>query len=119
MNKYLEKAALLITLYQHDETGRKTWVKDNEPAPGEGWSKVGPQTYKKKGWSKKADNTQDLTLAKKSRGEEQKAIEDYTSRLKTINNPYLSKVMSHALGEEKEHHAGFVKAVEELSAKGR
>ena len=48
MNKYLEKAALLLTMWQHDETGRKTWVKDSEMGPGKGWSKTKITTYKRK-----------------------------------------------------------------------
>lgn len=47
-NKYLEKIALLLTLHQHDETGRTIWVKDNEPGPGKGWTKTNKTTYIKK-----------------------------------------------------------------------
>ena len=39
-NRFLTKIATLIQLYQHDETGRKTWHIEGKEKPGHGWSKV-------------------------------------------------------------------------------
>lgn len=113
MNKYLTKAALLLTMYQHGETGRTQWRKEGDEELKEPWFKTDIKTYKKKGWSKKAEMS-DLEMAKKSKGEEQQAIDDYTRRLTIAKNPYLRQVFHHALGEEKEHHKLFSEAVKKL-----
>ena len=38
--KDIEKKAMLIQKYQHDETGRTMWHQEGQPEPGKGWSKV-------------------------------------------------------------------------------
>jgi SNF2 family DNA or RNA helicase len=56
----------------------------------------------------------DLQIAEKSIGEEEKAIHDYTDRLKTIDNKYLRKATQHALGEERTHAQGFKDAIKDI-----
>lgn len=45
----------------------------------------------------------DMAIAKKSKGEEEKAIHDYGIRGKKAKNPVLKKAISHAREEEKTH----------------
>ena len=40
INKYLEKIATTIVMYQHEDTGRTTWKKVGEPSPGPRWYKT-------------------------------------------------------------------------------
>jgi SNF2 family DNA or RNA helicase len=54
----------------------------------------------------------DLSIAKKSKGEEEKAIVDYTERLKEVKSPELRKAIEHARSEERDHAEGFKKVME-------
>lgn len=63
---------------------------------------------------KTAGVTEDIAFAKKSLGEEEAAIRDYTKFLKSETNPFLRKVTEHALGEEKDHAKGFREAIAKL-----
>lgn len=45
----------------------------------------------------------DKKLAKKSLGEEEEAIEDYTERLRDADSPRLHRAFRHAIPEEKTH----------------
>ena len=121
-NQELEKKAFELHLYQHDETGRTSW---HEPGwKQEGWSKTPVKYYKRKEITKKSSMNKyltklssDLTLAEKSKGEEAKAITDYTDRLKVEQNPELRKATEFALKDEKEHHEKFKEAIEKMAAK--
>lgn len=55
----------------------------------------------------------DLSIARTSLGEEEKAIKDYAQRLKDATDPALKKAITHARDEEKTHAAGFKKVIEE------
>lgn len=46
-NKYLEKISTTIHMYQHDETGRTTWLPEGEK-PGRRWSKTGVSKHIKR-----------------------------------------------------------------------
>lgn len=59
----------------------------------------------------------DLSIAKKSRDEEEKAIHDYTERLKTEKNPTLRKSTQHALDEEKDHAESFKESIKDIEKK--
>jgi hypothetical protein len=52
----------------------------------------------------------DMAIAKKSHGEEEKAIHDYGLRDKAAKNPVLKKAIEHAREEEKTHAKLFSKA---------
>lgn len=39
-NKYLEKIATTIYMYEHEDTGLHTWVKEGDPIPGKRWFKT-------------------------------------------------------------------------------
>ncbi len=45
----------------------------------------------------------DLEIAIQSKKEEDKAISDYTQRLKEVRSPVLRKALEHARSEEKDH----------------
>lgn len=54
----------------------------------------------------------DTAIARKSLGEEEKAVKDYTLRLKKAKSPALKKALRHALPEERTHAKLFHAAVE-------
>lgn len=54
----------------------------------------------------------DLKIARKSLGEERKAIRDYGNRLKQARNPKVRKAIKHALPEERTHAKLFQEAVQ-------
>lgn len=39
-NKYLEKIATTVHMWQHEDTGRNTWIKEGSPSPGPRWFKT-------------------------------------------------------------------------------
>lgn len=47
-NKYLEKAAMLITQYKDPETGTLTWIPENKPIPNKGLIPTGYMKYIRK-----------------------------------------------------------------------
>lgn len=63
--------------------------------------------------SKTAEES-DLHIAEKSKGEEDKAIHDYTVRLSESENPVLRKAIEHALKEEKTHSHLFGSAIKDI-----
>jgi hypothetical protein len=46
LTKPIEKQAVMLEMWQHDETGRKTWKTAGE-TPGEGWSKTTVKMHKR------------------------------------------------------------------------
>ena len=56
----------------------------------------------------------DLSIAEKSKGEEDQAITDYTKRLTKVTNPRLKEALEHALKEERDHSKDLGEAIKEL-----
>ncbi len=54
----------------------------------------------------------DLEIARKSEGEELKAVKDYSERLKVIKDPELRRATEHAIKEEKDHAEDFGKVID-------
>lgn len=56
----------------------------------------------------------DLSIAQKSKQEEDKAIVDYAARKEQTSNPELKDAITHARNEEKDHSSRFGKVIEKL-----
>lgn len=59
----------------------------------------------------------DLSIATQSKKEEDKAIGDYTDRLKEAKSPDLKSAIEHARKEEGDHSKSFGKVLEKLAAR--
>jgi hypothetical protein len=58
----------------------------------------------------------DLSIATQSKAEEDKAIQDYQTRLQEAKSPELKDAISHALKEEKDHSERFGKVLEKIAS---
>lgn len=61
-------------------------------------------------------SSSDLAIATQSKKEEDKAIGDYTDRLKEAKSPALKDAINHARKEEEDHSKSFGKVLEKLSS---
>jgi len=105
----------------HTKEGRFLLKKMPSYQDGTGW--LFRNLGKEENMEKKAENkylekiSSDLSIASKSKGEEDKAVKDYAERLKEAKNPVLKKAIEHAREEEKTHSKGFAEAEKNIEKK--
>jgi len=111
-NKYLQHLATGVDITNSFSKSRKKKATSKNLSLSKNKPQPVKSTKSKNKYLKKIAS--DLDIATKSKGEEDKAINDYTERLTEIKNPELKKATEHAREEEKDHSSKFGKAIQDL-----
>lgn len=102
-NLGMEKKAVILEMYQHEDTGCTTWLQPGQKNPGPRWFKTNVKIHKGKKNKYLSKIASDLEIAEKSKQEEDKAIKDYKERISKADSADLKDALNHARKEEKDH----------------